>query len=92
MLQYLAGEVIVIRGKENNILKVKDFRKRNRYPLDVTYIDKVLADEILRIDKTSARLLGSLYKIGQIIDVNEKDVFSFQESESIKYYNSSMVF
>jgi len=86
MLQYIEMEEdIIISKKDGRSIKVKDFRKRRKFDLDIIYKD-ILGDmEINRLDKVSKRLLGDELLSEDIVDVNDKDVFSINKQEEIRY-------
>lgn len=88
MEQYYLDEQTVIKNAAGKPIKVSIFRSRVDYSKVPTSVALVRGDENLRIDTLADRLVGGIYKIGRIIDCNEKDIFSFNTGDKIKYVRS----
>ena len=81
MEQYYAMSSAIIETPNGGPKEVIDFRTRLQY----TYFDesKVMESELLRIDLLGLRLVQDIAGIGQLIDANDKDIFSFEANEKI---------
>ena len=91
MMQYMAMEEIVIRNKNGEIRKVKDFRKRVKYDPKFILIDKLRDSEVMRVDTLAFRVYNDPLNVGAIIDVNVTDVFSLVSGNRVDYVNPSKV-
>ena len=85
MIQYYLMDEISIKNSSNEVIKVKDFRKRLKYDLKNVFITKPVQDELIRPDVLSSRIYSDPYKVNGIIDVNDKDIFSFQLTDEIRF-------
>jgi len=85
MEQYLSMEEVIILSKEGKPRRVIDFRNRNIRTNSEIFFTTVTDRELLRTDLLARRLYNSVLEIGNIIDTNDKDVFSFVKNESIKF-------
>lgn len=90
MVQWMAGEEVIIKNNVGEIRKIKLWRKRIKYEKTSIYVDKILEGEEIRIDTVGERLISSTINLSGIIDTNEIDVFSLNPGDTINYYNSGL--
>lgn len=91
MLQYLSMQPITIKNSSGEPIRVKNFRRRIKYANEDLYYTTIVHKEDIRADLLSFRLYKSVFKIGGIIDANDKDVFSFDIGERMRYASSEMI-
>lgn len=87
MVQWMAGVEITYRTINGEVRKIKDWRKRMKYSEDTIFLSEVKAGEELRVDTMCQRLLSSILAIDKLIDVNDTDLLSANESDELRYYS-----
>ena len=86
MIKYLLTVPETIKSKsDNRLIKIKDFRKRDRYSANIIKTTMISEEELLRIDLISDRLYGNSLQIDKIIDVNDIDLFSLSSGDKVNY-------
>jgi hypothetical protein len=81
MYQYIEMIPEYIETPNGGTKNVIGFRKRNVF-IDMSY-SKVMQSEMLRVDFLGNRLIGDSIVLTNLIDANDKDIFSFVENETI---------
>jgi hypothetical protein len=87
MIQYLAGEMTTIVNKDGDIRKIRMNRKRIKYDPKTVLVYNLQDTEVMRVDLLAQRLGTAFLKIGDIIDVNDVDVFSMVAMNTVYFHS-----
>lgn len=74
-----------VKSASGDTLRILAFRKRKVYDASEVYLGQFLEGDVMRIDLLSYRLYAESREMGKVIDVNDKDVFSFVPGETYRF-------